>query len=156
MKEKTDKKIITDNRKARHDYTILNSYEAGIALEGHEVKSLRSGKANLRDSYVRIENQEAFLHNAHISAYGPARLPDYNPIKKRKLLLHKREIKKLMGKVMERGLTIVPLKMYFVKGKAKVEIALARGKHAYDKREVLKKRAIDRDTSRALRDRQKE
>ncbi len=150
MKDKTDKKIITENRKARYDYTILNSYEAGISLEGHEVKSLRTGKANLRDSYVRIENQEAFLHNAHISAYSPARLTDYNPLKKRKLLLHKSEITKLLGKVQERGLTIVPLRMYFIKGKAKIEIALARGKHVYDKREVLRKRAIDRDTSRAL------
>ena len=151
MKDKV--KIITQNRKARHDYFIIESYEAGIVLSGPEVKSLRNGRANLTDSYGRIEKEEAFLLNAHISAYDPAHEKDYEPTRTRKLLLHKREIKKLLGRVREKGLTLVPLELYFKGGKAKVALAVAKGKKTYDKRDALRKRDIERDTRRTLRGR---
>ncbi|MFH1784181.1 MAG: SsrA-binding protein SmpB [bacterium] len=150
MKEE-HKKTITQNRKARHDYFIIETFEAGIALTGPEVKSLRNGRANLTDSYGKIEREEIFLANAHISAYDQARQKDYNPTRQRKLLLHKVEIKKLSGRVKERGLTIVPLELYFKNGKAKVALALAKGKKTYDKRETLRKRAVAKDMQRALR-----
>ncbi|WP_022847384.1 MULTISPECIES: SsrA-binding protein SmpB [unclassified Desulfurobacterium] len=140
------------NKKAFYDYEILEKYEAGIELKGTEVKSLREGKANLRDSFVRIDNNEAYLFNAYIAPYTHGNLFNHEPTRRRKLLLHKREIKRLLGKSQEKGLTIVPLRMYFNKrGKVKVEIALAKGKKLYDKRETIKKREQEREAQKALK-----
>lgn len=140
------------NKKAYFDYEILEKYEAGIALKGTEVKSLREGKANLRDAFVRIENGEAFLFNAYIAPYSHGNLFNHEPTRKRKLLLHKREIKRLMGKTQEKGLTIVPLRIYFNKrGIAKVEIALVKGKKKHDKREAIKRRELEREAQKALK-----
>jgi len=144
-------KIVADNRKARHDFFVDESLEAGIALAGTEVKSLRQGKCNLRDSYARIENGEALLYNVHISPYDPASKFNHDPLRTRKLLLHKHEILKLNSKVREKGYTVVPLKMYFRNGKAKVELGLARGKRQYDKRDDLAERDAERAIARALR-----
>ena len=121
-------KIITQNRKARHDYQIMETWEAGLVLQGTEVKSLRAAKANLKDSYARIERGEVFLYQFHISPYEKGGYANHDPLRPRKLLLNKREIRKLTGRVEERGLTLVPLKVYFKRGRAKVELALARGK----------------------------
>lgn len=150
-KPATDEKTICVNRKARHDYTIEEVYEAGLVLTGGEVKSLREGRANLKDSYARIDKGEAFLLNAHISPYQPAHYFNDDPTRTRKLLMHKKEILRLMGKVREQGLTLVPLRLYFKKGRAKVELALARGKKVYDKRSALREREVKRDIARALR-----
>jgi SsrA-binding protein len=140
------------NKKAYYDYEILEKYEAGIELKGTEVKSLREGKANLRDSFVRIENGEAFLFNAYIAPYTHGNLFNHEPTRKRKLLLHKSEIKRLFGKTQEKGLTIVPLRMYFnSRGKVKVEIALVRGKKKYDKRETIKRRELEREARKAMK-----
>ncbi len=140
------------NKKAYHDYEILEKYEAGIALQGTEVKSLREGKANIRDAFVRIENGEAFLFNAYIAPYTHGNLFNHEPTRKRKLLLHKSEIKRLMGKVQEKGLTIIPLRIYFnQRGKAKVEIALVRGRKKYDKREAIKRRELEREAQKAMK-----
>ena len=144
-------KIIADNRKARHDYFIEDSVEAGIALVGTEVKALRQAKCNLRDSYARIENGEALLYNVHISPYDPASRFNHDPLRKRKLLLHKSEILKLNGKVSNKGYTLVPLKIYFRNGRAKVELGLAKGKREFDKRDEIAKREADRAIERALR-----
>jgi SsrA-binding protein len=144
-------KIIADNRKARHDFFVEESLEAGIALAGTEVKSLRQGKCSLRDSYARIENGEALLYNVHISPYDPASRFNHDPLRTRKLLLHKHEILKLNSKVREKGYTLVPLKMYFRDGRAKVELGLARGKRQYDKRDDLAQRDAQRAIARALR-----
>ncbi len=139
-------KIVAQNRKARHNYIIEDTYEAGIVLLGPEVKSIRDGQINLKDGYVEIRGGEAWLHNVHISPYpfatNTAR-PD--PLRPRKLLLHKREIRKLQGKVQERGYTLIPLKVYLSKGKVKVEIGLAKGKKIYDKREAMKRKTLDRE-----------
>ena len=143
-------KIICQNKRARHDYHITDVFEAGIVLKGSEVKSLREGKANLRDSYASIKDEEVFLINAHISAYSHARQTDYNPTRKRKLLFHKAEIRRLRGKIEEKGFSFIPLKMYFKDGKAKVEVALAKGKRLYDKRESLKKKSFNREMEREL------
>jgi SsrA-binding protein len=149
---KTDAvKIAADNRKARHDFFVDESLEAGIALAGTEVKSLRQGKCNLRDSYARIENGEALLYNVHISSYDPASKFNHDPLRTRKLLLHKHEILKLNSKVKEKGYALVPLKIYFRNGKAKVELGLARGKRQYDKRDDLAQRDAERAIARALR-----
>lgn len=150
-KPATDEKTICVNRKARHDYTIEEVYEAGLVLTGGEVKSLREGRANLKDSYARIDKGEAFLLNAHISTYQPAHYFNLDPTRTRKLLMHKKEILRLMGKVREQGLTLIPLRLYFKKGRAKVELALARGKKVYDKRSALREREVKRDIARALR-----
>ena len=151
-KAKTDgERIVTVNRKARHDYEILEIFEAGIALVGSEVKSLRAGRANLKDGFARIEKGELFLVNAHISPYEAASRSGHDPERARKLLLHRAEIDKLAGKVNERGLTLVPLKIYFKNGRAKVELGLGRGKKAYDKRESIKRREMLRETDRATR-----
>jgi SsrA-binding protein len=150
-KPTTDEKTICVNRKARHDYTIEETYEAGLALTGGEVKSLREGRANLKDSYARVDKGEAFLLNAHISNYGPAHYFNVDPTRTRKLLMHKKEIMRLMGKVQEQGLTLVPLRLYFKKGRAKVELALARGKKLYDKRATIREREVKRDIARAMR-----
>ncbi|MFQ5684621.1 MAG: SsrA-binding protein SmpB [Candidatus Binatia bacterium] len=144
-------KIVCVNRKARHDYFIDETFEAGLILLGSEVKSLRDGRANLKDSHARIDRGEAFLVNTHISPYAAANQFNHEPTRTRKLLLHKREIQRLTGKVKERGLTVIPLKLYFKEGKAKVELGLARGKKLYDKREALRKKAARREVERSLK-----
>ena len=146
--------IITQNRKARYSYHILDKWEAGIVLQGTEVKSLRAGKANLKDSYARIESGEIFLYQFHISQYEKGSIYNHHPLRKRKLLLHKKEIRKLTGRVEEKGLTLIPLKVYFSRGKAKVEIALAKGKKLYDKRTDIAKRDSDREIERELKRKQ--
>jgi SsrA-binding protein len=149
----SEEKIICVNRKARHDYFIEETYEAGLVLKGSEVKSLREGKANLKDSYARIVRNEAFLLNVHISQYPAAHQFNHDPTRTRKLLLRKRQILRLGGKVAEKGLTLIPLKLYFKDGKAKVELGLARGKKLYDKRESLRKKAAQREVERSLKSR---
>ncbi len=145
-------KDITVNRKAFHDYEIFGKYEAGMMLVGSEVKSIREGKVNLKDSYVEIRSQEAFLINAHISQYSNASYNNHEPERERKLLLHKQELIKLDRKVKTRGVTIIPLRMYFTtKGRVKIEIAMVKGKRAYDKKQVIKERDIRRDAERELR-----
>jgi len=143
-------KIITQNRKARHDYHILDTLEAGLALAGTEVKSLREGSANLKDCYARIERGEVFLYNFHISPYDKANRYNHDPLRVKKLLLHRKEIRKLVGKVQEKGLTLVALKVYFKRGKAKVELALARGKKLHDRRDDLAERDARRAIERAM------
>jgi len=146
MASKTGTRIICQNRKARHEYHIEDTYEAGMVLLGPEVKSIREGRINLKDGYVEIKNGEAWLQNVHISPYSFAtNTSRLDPLRPRKLLLHKRQIKKLSGKVKERGYTLIPLKVYFSNGRAKVEIALAKGKKIYDKRESLKRKTMDRE-----------
>jgi SsrA-binding protein len=146
-------KIIVQNRKARHDYHAIDTWEAGIALQGTEVKSLRNGKANLLDSYARIDGNEIYLHNVHIGEYEQGNQFNHDPIRKRKLLLHKHEINRLRGRVEEKGLTLIPLKLYFKRGRAKVEIALAKGKREYDRRHDIAKRDARRDLEKALKER---
>ena len=148
MSEKKHIKIIAENRKARHDYHIDEEFEAGMALKGTEVKSLRQGRAILKDAYARIKNGEVFIHQMHISPYPFAYYDNHDPLRPRKLLLHKREIKRLYGKVNEKGLTLIPLKMYFINGKAKISIALARGKRKYDKRDAIRRREEQREMER--------
>lgn len=148
-------KIVAENRKARHDYHIHESYEAGIALTGTEVKSLRAGKANLKDSFARIENGELMLHNMHVSPYEQGNRFNHEPLRTRKLLMHRAEINKLIGKTKEKGFTLVPLKLYFTRGKAKVQLGLATGKKNYDKRQDIAERDAKREMDRAFRDRQK-
>jgi SsrA-binding protein len=155
-KAKDDKdSLIADNRKAYFDYHILETFEAGIALLGTEVKGIREGHANLRDSFARLENGEVWLFNVHINPYSHRGYVDHDPKRKRRLLLHKHEIRKLIGKTVEKGLTLVPTRLYFKNGKVKVAIALAKGKQAHDKRETLKKRETDRETRAAVKERQR-
>ena len=149
-------KIICENRKARHEYHFLELYEAGIALTGTEVKSLRCGKGNLVDSYAEIRNGEMWLLNMHISPYDMGNRFNHEPKRDRRLLLHKQEIVKLYARVREKGLTLIPTKVYFSRGRVKVEIALAQGKKLYDKREDLVARAVKRDTERILKERGRE
>ena len=144
------KKPVVTNRQAHRDYYIENTYEAGLALKGSEVKSLRGGKANLKGSFACVEKGEIFIHGMHISPYKYSQ-DEYNPIRKRKLLLHKREIEQIIVKSLQKGQTIVPLKIYFSRGHAKIEIALARGKKHYDKRTAIKKKEATREVDRALR-----
>jgi SsrA-binding protein len=141
-------KVICQNKKAFHNYFIEETYQVGIALLGSEVKSLRDGKASLGDSYGDIKNGEIFLVDAHISAYPQANRLNHDPLRKRKLLLHKREISRLIGKVEQRGYTLIPVKLYFVKGKVKVDLGLAKGKKLFDKRETLKKKTMEREMER--------
>ena len=148
-----EEKTICLNRRARHDYFIEETFEAGMVLMGSEVKSLRDGRANLKDSYVRILKCEALLLNAHISPYPAANQFNHQPTRTRKLLLHKREIRRLAGRISERGLTLIPLRLYFKNGKAKAELGLARGKKLYDKRDTLRKRAVQREVERSLKSR---
>ena len=148
-------KIACENRKARHDYFIHETYETGIALQGTEVKSLRAGKANLKDSYATIENGEVFVENMHISPYEQGNIFNHDPLRRRKLLLHKSEIAKLFGKTREKGFTLVPLKIYFKRGRAKMELALASGKHNYDKRQSLRAKDAKREVEQALKARQR-
>ncbi len=147
---KTEKNI-TVNRKARHEYTILQTFEAGIVLHGTEVKALRQGKANLSDSYAVIESGEVWLLNAHISEYEQGNINNHDPLRKRKLLLNKSEIRKLTRTVQEKGNTLIPLRMYFTRGKAKVELAVAKGKKVYDKRHDIAKRDAEREYQRKIK-----
>ena len=144
---------IAENRKASHDYHLLETFEAGIALQGTEVKSIREGRVNLRDSFARVEGGEIFLFNVHISPYGNRGYVDHEPTRKRKLLLHKQEIRKLIGKTVEKGMTLVPTRMYFKNGRIKVAISLAKGKQLHDKRETIKRREADRETRAAVKTR---
>jgi SsrA-binding protein len=151
-KEKGNRKIISDNRQARHLYHILETYEAGIQLVGTEVKSIRAGRVNLRDGYVLVRNGEAWLVNVHISPYqASGEYFNHEPRRNRKLLLHRREINKLIGKVEQKGLTLVPLKLYWENSWVKVTIGLAQGKKIHDKREDLKRRQDQRDMARAVK-----
>jgi SsrA-binding protein len=144
-------KIIADNRKAHHDYHLLETFEAGVALLGTEVKSIREGGANLRDSFARIEAGEVWIYNVHISPYRNRGYSDHDPKRRRKLLLHRREIRKLIGKTVERGMTLVPVRMYLKNGRVKIAISLAKGKKAHDKRETIKRREADRETRAAIK-----
>jgi len=144
-------RIIADNRKARHDYHILETYEAGVALLGTEVKAIREGRVNLRDSYARTDGGEVWMMNVHISPYSHRGYADHAETRQRKLLLHRHEIRKLIGRTAEKGLTLVPLQMYFKKGRVKVLVGLARGKQAHDKRETIRRREVDRETRSAVK-----
>jgi len=146
----TRRKIIASNRKARHDYSILETVEAGVMLTGTEVKSLRLGRASLVDGFASIDNGEVYLHGVHIPEYDQGSWTNHEPRRVRKLLLHREEIDRLLGKTREGGLTLIPLAIYFSSGKVKVELALARGKRAYDKRQDLARRDADREISRAM------
>ncbi len=146
-------KIISANRKAYHDYFIEETYEAGISLLGTEVKSLREGRVNLKDSYAIIKDNEVFLLNCHISPYSHGNIQNHDPLRTRKLLLHRKEISKLWGKLSQRGFTLVPLNIYFKKGKAKVEIGLCKGKRQYEKRETIKEKEAQREIQRHLKNR---
>ena len=138
--------LIADNRKARHDYHLFETFEAGVVLLGTEVKAIREGRVNLRDSYGRVERGEVFLFNVHISPYSHRGYATHEPLRRRKLLLNRAEIRKLIGKTVERGLTLVPVRMYFKNGRVKVAISVAKGKKNYDKRETIRRREIDRET----------
>ncbi len=146
---------IAVNRKARRDYHILDRYEAGICLLGTEVKSLREGKANLKDGYAAIEDGEVYLHQVHISPYDKGSIGNHDPLRKRKLLLNKREIRKLAQSTREKGLTLIPLSLYWKGKHAKVELALARGKRQYDKRETIARREKERELDRAMKNHSK-
>lgn len=148
-------KIVATNKKARHDYFIEDTFEAGIVLTGTEVKSIRQGKVNLKDSFARVKEGEVLLINMHISPYEQGNRFNTDPTRSRKLLLHKREINRLIGQTKEQGYALVPLSIYFKHGFAKVELALAKGKKLYDKRETLKEKEAKRDVERIFRDRQK-
>jgi SsrA-binding protein len=150
MPKERGQKVIVSNRKARHDYAILDTYECGLVLVGTEVKSLREGKASLADAFATVDDGEVWLRNVHIPEYTQGTWTNHMPRRTRKLLLHRREIEKLIGKTKESGLSLVPLSMYFKDGKVKVEIALAKGKKAYDKRQTLAKRDAQRDISKAM------
>ncbi len=147
----TQDKPIATNRRARHDYEILETVEAGIALRGTEVKSLRQGQITFKDSYATIRNTEAWLVGCHISPYSHGTDANHDPERDRKLLLHRREIERLTGKIAERGLTLVPLRLYFKEGRAKVELGLARGKKLHDKRSALREREVRREMDKAVR-----
>ena len=147
-------KNIAENRKAFHDYHILETFEAGIVLVGTEVKAIREGSANLRDSFARVEDGEVWLYNVHINPYSHRGYSDHEPTRRRKLLLHRQEIRKLIGKTVEKGLTLVPTRLYFKSGHVKVALALARGKQAHDKRETVKRREAERETRAAVKERQ--
>jgi SsrA-binding protein len=149
MVKESGRKLIAQNRKARHDYTIEDVYEAGMVLQGTEVKSLREGRASLVDSYATVRDGEVWLENLHIPEYTQGTWTNHEPRRRRKLLLHRQEIAKLVGKTKESGLTLVPLSLYFKDGKAKVEIALARGKRSYDKRQTLAARDAQREIQRS-------
>jgi len=148
-------KIACENRKARHDYFIHEAFEAGLVLQGTEVKSLREGKANLKDSYGQIQNGEIYIQGLHISPYEQGNIFNHDPLRPRKLLMHKAQIVKLFSQTREKGFTLVPLKIYFVRGKAKMELALVSGKKNYDKRQTLADKAAKRDMERAMKDRQR-
>ena len=150
-----DEKVISTNRRAFHDYTILETFEAGLVLRGTEVKSLRAGQVNFKDSYATVKQSEMWLLGCHIPPYSHGTDANHDPERDRKLLLHRKEITRLVGKVAERGLTVVPLKLYFKGGRAKIEIGLARGKKLHDKRATLRERESRREMDKAARDGQK-
>ena len=145
------RKVVATNRKARHEYEILERFEAGLVLKGPEVKSLREGKVGFQDAFARVDRGEAWLYDLHISPYDQANRYNVDPLRPRKLLLHRDEIRRLIGKVEEKGLTLIPTELYFRKGYAKVTLALARGRKLYDKREKLKREEQDREARRAVR-----
>lgn len=151
MKEKKGIKSVAQNRKARHDYFIEERLEAGMVLQGTEVKALREGRVNIKDGYAKIKNGEVFLLDVHISPYAFGNRFNHDPLRPRKLLLHNREIHRLMGKVKEKGFSLIPLNIYFVCGRAKVELALAKGKKLYDKRESLKRKDLEREVERSYK-----
>ena len=157
MAEKTEReqarRVIAENRKARHDYHVLETWEAGVALLGTEVKAIREGRVNLRDSYARVQNGEIWLLNVHISPYSHRGYAQHAELRQRKLLLHRHEIRKLTGRTTEKGLTLVPLELYFNKGRVKILLALAKGKQAHDKRETIRRREVDRETRAAVKTR---
>jgi SsrA-binding protein len=154
MRKEQTETVVATNRKAFHDYAIEDKLEAGIVLRGTEVKSLREGKVNLRDSYASVDHEQVILHNCHITPYSHGNIMNHDPLRPRKLLLHRKEISKLLGKTQLKGLTIVPLRIYFSpRGKAKIEIALAKGKKQYDRREATKQREAGREVERAMKDR---
>ncbi len=146
-------RTIADNRKALHDYHVIDTWEAGLALLGTEVKAIREGSVNLRDSFARIDQGEVWLMNVHISPYSHTGYAHHDERRHRKLLLHRHEIEKLAGKVAEKGLTLVPLRMYLKKGRVKIALALVKGKQAHDKRETIRRREIDRETRAAVKSR---
>jgi SsrA-binding protein len=149
-------KVVATNRKAFHDYHIEDKFEAGIMLRGTEVKSLREGLVNLRDSYASVNHGEVFLHNCHINPYSHGNIMNHEPLRTRKLLLHQKEITQLIGKTQQKGLTLIPLRIYFTpRGHAKVELALAKGKKQYDRRETIKEREAGREVERAMKDKRR-
>jgi SsrA-binding protein len=150
MSAEDGRRIVATNRKARHEYHILDTWEAGIVLKGPEVKSLREGKVGFQDAFARVDGGEVWLHSFHIAPYDPANRWNADPLRPRKLLLRKEQIRKLIGKVEEKGLTLIPLDVYFRRGNAKVTLGLAQGKKLHDKREKLKRRAQEMDARRAL------
>ncbi len=155
MKEKTERETaqanVAENRKAFHDYHMVETFEAGLVLLGTEVKAIREGRVNLRDSYARVEDGEIFLYNVNISPYSHRGSAHHEPLRRRKLLLRREEIRKLIGKTIERGMTLVPVRMYFKNGRVKVAVSLAKGKKEYDKREAIKQRDTDRETRAAVK-----
>jgi len=157
MTEKTEREQaqanVAENRKAYHDFHLLETFEAGIALLGTEVKAIREGRVNLRDSFARVEGGEVFLYNVNISPYSHRGYAEHEPLRRRKLLLHRDEIRKLIGKTVEKGMTLVPVRMYFKNGRVKVAVSLAKGKKDYDKRETIKRREADRETRAAIKSR---
>ena len=146
-------KSIAENRKAFHDYHIIETFEAGVALLGTEVKSIREGNVNLRDSYARVDGGEVWIYNVHIKPYSHRGYADHEPLRRRKLLLHRDEIRKLIGKTVEKGMTLVPTRLYFKNGRVKVAVSLAKGKKEYDKRETIKRRETERETRAAVKSR---
>jgi SsrA-binding protein len=157
MVDKTERELaqtsIAENRKAFHDYHILETYEAGVVLLGTEVKSIREGRVNLRDSFARVEKGEVWLYNVNISSYSHRGYADHEPLRQRKLLMHGDEIRKLIGRTVEKGMTLVPLRLYFRNGRVKVAVGLAKGKKDYDKRETIKRREVERETRAAVKSR---
>jgi SsrA-binding protein len=151
MKEDKSIKIVAQNRKARHSYFIEEQYEAGMVLQGTEVKALREGRANIKDGYARIKDGEIYLMDVHISPYAFGNRSNHDPLRPRKLLMHSREIHRLTGKVKEKGFSLIPLSIYFSHGRAKVALALAKGKKLYDKREALKRKAMEKEVERSQR-----
>jgi SsrA-binding protein len=157
MAEKTEREkaqsSIAENRKAFHDFHLLETFEAGLVLLGTEVKAIREGRVNLRDSFARVEDGEVFLYNVNISPYSHRGYADHEPLRRRKLLLHRDEIRKLIGRTVEKGMTLVPVRLYFKNGRVKVAVSLAKGKKEYDKRETIKRREADRETRAAIKSR---
>ena len=151
MSDRPHERLIADNRKARHEYRLFETFEAGIVLLGTEVKAIREGRVNLKDSYGRVENGEVFLHNVHISPYSHRGYAEHEPLRRRKLLLNKLEIRKLVSKTVERGFTLVPVRMYFKNGRVKVAVSIAKGKKTYDRRETIRRREIERETRAMLK-----
>ncbi len=157
MAEKTEREkaqsSVAENRRAFHDFHLMETFEAGLVLLGTEVKAIREGRVNLRDSFARVEDGEVFLYNVNISPYSHRGYADHAPLRRRKLLLHRSEIKKLIGKTVEKGMTLVPVRLYFKNGRVKVAVSLAKGKKDYDKRETIKRRETDRETRAAMKSR---